>query len=81
MTDDSRTSLLLLANHLRDIRHTLEQQMQAKHKWEFLETPQGRMATELMPLLSIILLLEKLAAPESPIFPTFPDEIGAASPS
>ena len=78
MTEDTKASYLFLANHLRDIHFQLQEPMRTKrHKWEFVETQQGSMAADLMPLYSIILLLEKLASPDAP--PVFPD-LGAGLP-
>lgn len=79
MNEDVRIHFALIANHLRDCHHQLQEQMRTKRRWEFVETPQGGMAVSLMPLLSIVLLLERLATPEAPaVFPS--DDFGALAP-
>ena len=78
---DSHVHFSLLANHLRDIHHSIQEQVRTKRKWEWIETPQGAMVAELMPLLSIIMLLERFAQPEATALPPFLDDPSATFPS
>lgn len=58
---------LLVANHLRDIHHALEEKILASRtfspKWETQKIdPETEMVVELSSLLGIVVLLEKLAS-------------------
>ncbi len=77
MDDTLRFALLVTANHLKDCHFQLQEQMRIKHKWTWVESGQGPICAELTPLLSIILLLERLAIPEP--LPPFPSNLGAVT--